>query len=355
MGATSLGGGVVGYLRTGLVVRNNWLDDVTFVELLSISQTLPGLNATNMSILVGDRLRGARGALVATLGMCLPGAALMTAAAFAYGIGGDDPWSKAFLHGIAAGALGLIVVVMVQLGSRVLKGIADYVIVLATAAAVALLRRAGALRPDRSRHRRHLVASPARQGQQRGGPQMKQLGDIAGVFAYLSLLTVGGGMAAFPELKTLTVDASHWVSFPEMLHFYSLGQLAPGPNMMMVVSIGAIAAQAGVPNVAAGLTGAAVALIAFFLPKTGILTWAIGRLWTHLATWRWRPAIQTGLGSVSVGLVLAGAIIMGRGAITDALYAAVAIVVFFLLLKTKINPAYPIVASGLVGILAHWL
>lgn len=137
MGATSLGGGVVGYLRTGLVVRQRWVDDVTFVELLSISQTLPGLNATNMSILVGDRLRGGWGALVATLGMCLPGASLMTAAAFAYDIGGDDPWSKAFLHGIAAGAVGLIVVVMVQLGSRVLKGIADYVIVLATAAAVA--------------------------------------------------------------------------------------------------------------------------------------------------------------------------------------------------------------------------
>ena len=45
--------------------------------------------------------------------------------------------SKAFLHGIAAGAVGLIVVVMVQLGSRVLKSIADYVFVLATAAAVA--------------------------------------------------------------------------------------------------------------------------------------------------------------------------------------------------------------------------
>ena len=82
MGATSLGGGVVGYLRTGLVVRQRWLDDVTFVELLSISQTLPGLNATNMSILVGDRLRGGWGALLATLGMCLPGATLMTAAAY---------------------------------------------------------------------------------------------------------------------------------------------------------------------------------------------------------------------------------------------------------------------------------
>ena len=90
---------------------------------------------------------------------------------------------------------------------------------------------------------------------------MKQLGDIAGVFAYLSLLTVGGGMAAFPELKELSVDTYHWITFPELLHFYSLGQLAPGPNMMMVVSIGAVVA---------GLPGAAVALVAFFLP-TGIL------------------------------------------------------------------------------------
>ncbi len=96
MGATSLGGGVVGYLRTGLVVRQRWLDDVTFVELLSISQTLPGLNATNMAILVGDRLRGGRGALVAILGMSLPGAALMTAAAYAYGVAATIPGRKPF-------------------------------------------------------------------------------------------------------------------------------------------------------------------------------------------------------------------------------------------------------------------
>ena len=172
---------------------------------------------------------------------------------------------------------------------------------------------------------------------------MKQLGDIAWVFGYLSLLTVGGGMAAFPELKTLTVDTYHWVTFPEMLHFYSLGQLAPGPNMMMVASIGAVVA---------GLPGAAVALIAFFLP-TGILTWVIGRVWSHLATWRWRSAVQAGLGSVSVGLVLAGAIIMARGAVTNVLYGALAAVVFLLLLRTKTNPAYPIVASGLIGLVAH--
>ncbi|MFO1082706.1 MAG: chromate transporter [Reyranellaceae bacterium] len=174
---------------------------------------------------------------------------------------------------------------------------------------------------------------------------MKDLEDLAGVFAYLSLLTVGGGMAAFPELKTLTVDVYHWMSFPELLHFYSLGQLSPGPNMMMVASIGVVVA---------GIPGALVALLAFFLP-TGLLTFAIGRLWVHLSTWRWRPAIQTGLGSVSVGLVLAGCIIMGRGAVTGILYGVIAAVVFLLLLRTRINPAFPIIASGLVGIAAHWL
>ena len=86
---------------------------------------------------------------------------------------------------------------------------------------------------------------------------MKQLADIAGVFAYLSLLTVGGGMAAFPELKELTVNTFHWLTFPELLHYFSLGQLAPGPNMMMVASVGAHVA---------GLPGAGVALVAFILP-----------------------------------------------------------------------------------------
>jgi chromate transporter len=173
---------------------------------------------------------------------------------------------------------------------------------------------------------------------------MNQLESLAGVFAYLSLLTVGGGMAAFPELKTLTVDTYHWVTFPQMLHFYSIGQLAPGPNMMMVASIGAMVA---------GIPGATVALVAFFLP-TGLFTFAIGRVWIHLANWRWRSAVQTGLGSVSVGLVLAGAVIMGRGGLIDVTYAILAAVVFLILLKTKINPAYPIIASGLIGVATHW-
>src|SRR5215471_4408096 len=53
IGATSFGG-VVPYLRNTLVINRHWIDDREFVEMLSISQSLPGLNATNMAILVGD-------------------------------------------------------------------------------------------------------------------------------------------------------------------------------------------------------------------------------------------------------------------------------------------------------------
>jgi chromate transporter len=74
IGATSFGGGAVAYLRSSLVGKNKWLDDQSFLELFSISQSLPGLNTTNMAILAGDRLRGWLGALAAVFGIIVPGA-----------------------------------------------------------------------------------------------------------------------------------------------------------------------------------------------------------------------------------------------------------------------------------------
>jgi chromate transport protein ChrA len=60
-------------------------------------------------------------------------------------------------------------------------------------------------------------------------------------------------------------------------------------------------------------------------------------------------------GSVAVGLVLAGGIVLARGAITDAKSIALAVGVFALLMFTKINPAIPIVASGLIGIALYMI
>ena len=138
IGATSFGGGVVAYLRSSLVEKHRWIDDRTFVECLAIGQTLPGLNATNMSVLVGDRLRGTAGAAAAVIGMCLPGAVLMFAAGVAFGIHGSRPIAVAMLHGVAAAATGLVFALTVQIAKKALAGTGDLLFVLGTATAVSL-------------------------------------------------------------------------------------------------------------------------------------------------------------------------------------------------------------------------
>ena len=171
---------------------------------------------------------------------------------------------------------------------------------------------------------------------------MSQLPALVWVFAYLSLLTVGGGLAAFPELKFLTVERYHWLSFQDLIHIYSLGQVAPGPNMMMVTAIG---------ERVAGVAGALAVVVAFFGP-TGILTLGTGRLWQRLEGWRWRDAIQRGLAPVSVGLLVAGAISLAKGALVGAAGVVIAAVVFVLLVRTSINPALLVLGGALTGLFA---
>ncbi len=168
---------------------------------------------------------------------------------------------------------------------------------------------------------------------------MNQLLPLIGVFAYLSLLTVGGGMAAFPELKTLTVDVHHWLTFPELIHLYSIGQMAPGPNMMMIAAVG---------QWVAGPLGAIAVTLAFFLP-TGLLTLFVGRLWVRLADWPWRASIQRGLAPVSIGLLLAGVISISKGAITGWESCAIGAGVLGILLATRMNPLPLIALSAVVG------
>ncbi len=131
IGATSFGGGVVAYLRDALVKRKKWFDDIEFLEMTSISNTLPGLNATNMAIIAGDRLAGLAGATVALLGMCLPAFFFMTAAGMVYAEAHARPLASAALRGVAAAAVGLIAATWFKIGKKSLTGFYDAFLVMA--------------------------------------------------------------------------------------------------------------------------------------------------------------------------------------------------------------------------------
>ncbi|HTA55835.1 MAG TPA: chromate transporter [Candidatus Acidoferrales bacterium] len=171
---------------------------------------------------------------------------------------------------------------------------------------------------------------------------MDTLAALARVFAYLSFLTIGGGMAAYPEMKVQVVQVHRWLTNPQLVHIYSTGQMSPGPNMMMVAQIG---------QIVSGFPGAVVCALAFFVP-TGILTFGIGRLWKKLEHWPWRVSIQKGLAPVAIGLAIGGLITFGRTSLTGWLTLVIGFATFAAVARTKINPVFFILGAGVIGVFA---
>jgi chromate transporter len=89
-----------------------------------------------MAILVGQKLNGALGAIVAVLGICLPGSLLMFVVGIVYRAHGDHAWATGALKGVAAASVGLILSTVVQLSKRSLEERLDYVFVVLTVVAV---------------------------------------------------------------------------------------------------------------------------------------------------------------------------------------------------------------------------
>ena len=74
IGAFTFGGGwaMISLIEREVVDKNKWIDREEFLDLLAISQSMPGILAVNISVSIGDKLRGFRGSLTAALGTILP-------------------------------------------------------------------------------------------------------------------------------------------------------------------------------------------------------------------------------------------------------------------------------------------
>lgn len=108
-------GGVLPIAHRELVERERWLSAQEFVELLALSQVLPGPNVVNLALMVGDRWFGWRGALAATAGMlCLP-LVIVLVLATAFKQAEHVPQVVAALRGMGAVAAGLVIATGVKL------------------------------------------------------------------------------------------------------------------------------------------------------------------------------------------------------------------------------------------------
>ena len=159
---------------------------------------------------------------------------------------------------------------------------------------------------------------------------------IAGVFAPLSLLSFGGGVAIIPEIQHQSVAVHHWLGGKEFADLFGLSRAAPGPSTLVVALIG---------WQVAGLLGALVATIAIFLPSS-LLVYGASAWWNRGGSSPLRDAIERGLAPIAVGMFFAAPLVILTSAHAGWFELATTATVCLILSRSRAGPYA--VAGGVV-------
>ena len=108
-------GGVLAVVQRELVEKKRWMTNEEFVEDWAVAQIIPGPNVVNLSIMIGDRYFGLRGAFAALAGMLTFPLMLVLALAVVYAQFSAQPAVAGALRGMGAVAAGLIAGVGIKL------------------------------------------------------------------------------------------------------------------------------------------------------------------------------------------------------------------------------------------------
>lgn len=330
LGLTSFGGPIahLGYFRREFVARRRWLDEPAFADLVALCQFLPGPASSQTGFALGLMRAGYGGGFAAWLGFTLPSALILTA--FAY-LGGalSGPLGQGFLHGLKLVAVAVVAQAVWGMARslcpdrpRAGLGVGAALIALLAPTALAQIAAitAGALagvllRPPAAEASAAALAIPV--PKIAGAlalaaffillPGLPLAGRIwpadhaiaeAAAFWRSGTLVFGGGHVVLPLLQTAVVRPG-WVDANTFLAGYGAAQAVPGPLFTFAAYLGAVV-QPG-PS---GLAGAALCLIAIFLPGL-LLVMGVLPFWHELRRSKAAQAAMQGANAAVVGLLLA--------------------------------------------------
>lgn len=124
LSAFTFGGGyvIVPLMKKRFVDRLKWIEEEEMLNLVAISQSSPGAMAVNTSILVGYRIAGIPGAIIALLGTVLPPLIIITVISMFYAYFKESRIINAVLKGMQAGVAAVIMDVVISMGITIIKG-----------------------------------------------------------------------------------------------------------------------------------------------------------------------------------------------------------------------------------------
>jgi len=373
LGLTGFGGPIahLGYFHDEFVVRRRWLDEKTYLDLVALSQFLPGPASTKVGIAIGLSRAGYTGALTAWCGFTLPSAIALVV--FGYGVASlGGVLHSGWLHGLMVAAVAVVAQAVLSMMRSLAPDPARAT--LAVAAAVMVLALPSSFGQIGAIALGGVIGFVAL----RGAPPADHVGlphpvnrtaAIAAIVLFFAILiglplvaaavpnhalqlfdafyragslVFGGGHVVLPLLQAAVVPPG-WVSNDTFLAGYGAAQAVPGPLFTFSAYLGTV--MEPWPN---GWAGAILCVAAMFLPAFFLV---VGPLpfWDDLRRRTWAQAMLRGVNAAVVGLLLAA---LYRPVWTSAINSAgdfALVAAAFLLLFTWQLPPWLVVIFCALG------
>ncbi|NJR67055.1 MAG: chromate transporter [Leptolyngbyaceae cyanobacterium CRU_2_3] len=340
-----------------VVKRRRWLSREKLLDLLGITNLIPGPNSTELAIHIGYERAGIGGLLIAGTCFILPAMLLVWALAVVYVHYQAVPQAEWLLYGVKPVIMAIVLQALWKLGKSAAKdaatmgaGIVVVILFFTGLNEIALLFLAG-------------LGVMLIKTWRRGGIQSALLLPLPQVLAqashataappnwitvFLSFLKIGSvlygsGYVLLAFLQKEFVERSHWLTSQQLLDAVAIGQLTPGPVFTTATFIGYLLA---------GNAGAIAGTIGIFLPAFGFV--AIVNPWVpKLRQSVWISGFLDGVNAASWGLMAVVTWDLGWAALVDGLTVILAILSAVAVFRFKVNSAWLVLGGAFIGLIAQ--
>lgn len=360
LGCIAFGGPAahIALFREEVVKRRRWVTDERFVDLLGMTNLIPGPNSTEMAIHLGYTRAGWPGLVAGGVCFVVPAMLIVWGLAWAYVRYGALPQVTWLLYGIKPVIIAVVGQAVWGLLRTAVKGpllaavgLAVLALYLVGVNEIALLFAGGvAVLVARSVHAGRaavgavpiaaLLGGPAQAIAQGAAAASASLTTLFLVFLKIGSVLYGSGYVLLAFLRSDFVERLGWLTDRQLLDAVAIGQFTPGPVLTTATFVGYLVG---------GGPGAILATLGIFLPSFVFV--AVSQpLLPRIRASRWTAAILDGVNVAALGLMAGVAWELGRAAIVDAVTAVLAVASAVLLIRFKTSSVWLILGGGAVGI-----
>jgi chromate transporter len=358
LGTIGFGGPLanIALMEQEAVHKRKWVDQQDFLDMLAITNLIPGPNAVEMALHLGYAYAGNAGLWVAGSAFILPSFLMILGLSILYADYGSIPQVEAIFYAINPLLISIIINSAFHMGKEVLKDWKAIVVfaVFLLAAILGLnetlvIILAGAVWVLVKLPKKHnlklnlLYFLPIL-------PEgvANQHTSVPFIFLYFlktGSVLFGSGLALLALIQNDVVNKFHWLTQQQLIDAITIGQVTPGPVSSTATFIG---------YQVAGIPGAVAATVGIFLPSFLIV----------LLIMKWIPNIKRGgvfhdfLQGVTIGvlaLILVVAYRIFQSAITDIFTAIIAVTGLFLLWRYKVETIYLVLAGIAISLIKFYV